>query len=193
MNIDKYIKSLKSLNPNREELTKQNLEEELIQLWENAFTIVPIKIISDGLDEYHPIVSLIKNYDTTKFNVFSFRFLESIQTAQKYLLFAEYEADSLAIHEPSGEVFMIAYYDLLIPLGIEEGEEEEISYLTPASINQESFLEGLYHAVELSSLSLKGKIDLRKNIDVRKEYASKAIEKAGGSKYEQFWCTLLDC
>ncbi len=87
---------------------------------------------------------------------------------------------------------MILYSDLLIPLGIEEGEEEEISYVTPAAKDQTSFLEALYIAVELSSVVHKGKVSWMEDVAVIREYGQQCVQKAGGERYE-FWCGFLGC
>ena len=193
-NLKTYIQNLEKINPTREELDKTEFSRFASDKYISTFTI---SIISpDKLDESNPVLTIVRNCDTTAFEVFSIAFSKEIEGIYSYKIFGRDEADKLALNEKTGEIVKIIYtalFDYEEDVQGEKGIDEE--YILPVASSQENFLKALYYACSLQSKIIKEEIDLRseKDLEKRCEFAEQCTQEAGGDRYYSFWHQTSSC
>ena len=184
MNIKAYIESMNNLNLTVKEFIENGWSRELAKEDSLRFTL-PIK--SDNFDESGPIVSLIRNCDTSHFRVFSFTF-DEINEIGPYVIFGNRDADYLGIYKETDEIHRLLYTNIM---EFEMGELEKIEDVLPASTGQQEYLKALYHAAELSRELSKGDVTLDDESTVKK-YVDRCASTAGGDRYYDFWNIFIN-
>lgn len=159
-------------------LEKADNETSIKQLKE--FYIIPIDSQVAHSKPYFGLDEFLTGFRTFP-QLMGFYFLNHIQQAGEYLLFAQYEADYLAINSKSKKVELIGYEE------VEENGEITNTYL--AAMNLEVFLECLLVIAELLFKRIV-KITTIKDKEENRRHASICIKNAGGEQYQTFWMNI---
>lgn len=175
MTTEKFVKSISSLKPIKDELEGIKYPSGLINTWLNEFDIIEIFNKYNG---DNPIISLISNYDVSSLKINDITFDSNYFDDGEHFCFGwDATGDRIAIYKPNGKIIAYDVYGDRITFECAE--------------NSEKFLDALVEIMKFVREKILNNYDEKARDKRSKEVAYIASLKAGGAEYEDYYKSVL--
>lgn len=174
MDSKTFVDEIAKLRPSRQELSRPNYSDELIEMWLSEFEITKSNLFEPYDD---PIIALIKCNDISLLRINDISFHSDLVEDDEYIFFGGDTCDRLAIQKSDGKIVAYDSYSGRI--------------MFECADSSSKFLDALIEIMKFSKEKMLNEYDE----DVRDirgaDIAYISALKAGGEQFEDYYKSIL--
>ncbi len=174
MDSKEFVDEITKLKPSRQELSRPNYGDDLMDIWLNSFEISnnsPVGIFDD------PIINLIKCNDISLLNINDITFDADLYEDDEYIFIGWDANDRLAIEKSNGKI--VAY----------DAFSGRIMF--ECADNSSKFLDALIEVMKFFKEKILNEYEEEERDKRAVDIAYISALKAGGEQYESYYKSIL--